>query len=173
MVTPATRQAKGYAIQVCGLLKNIPGLDLGESRAFPIPRVLTAKTVHRYVHINEKVGMEDTAASPRMKKTPVKKAVSHKRSAVGVEEAPVVKKKRTTKDKPVSHKKRCLCKSYKLLQKHQLNNPLCQKENHRIGSGGWFLVLLMKLLIHLLINQTQRLKPLLMNTQLPRLNLLL
>ncbi|KZV16029.1 hypothetical protein F511_26158 [Dorcoceras hygrometricum] len=101
MVAPATRQAKGYAIQVCGLLKNILGLDLGESRAFPIPRVLTAKNVHRYVHINEKVGMEDTAASPRMKKTHVKKAVSQKRSAVGVEAAPVVKKKRTTKGKPV------------------------------------------------------------------------
>ncbi|KZV21437.1 hypothetical protein F511_22618 [Dorcoceras hygrometricum] len=101
MVTPATRQAKGFAIQISVLLKNISGLDLGESRAFPISRVLTAKIVHRYVHINEKIGMEDTAASPRVKKTPVKKAVSQKRPAVGVEEAPVVKKKRTTKGKPV------------------------------------------------------------------------
>ncbi|KZV15827.1 hypothetical protein F511_26909 [Dorcoceras hygrometricum] len=34
MVTPDSRQAKGYAIQICVLLKNIPGLELGESRAF-------------------------------------------------------------------------------------------------------------------------------------------
>ncbi|KZV44507.1 hypothetical protein F511_24256 [Dorcoceras hygrometricum] len=30
MVTPGSRQAKGYAIQICVLLKNIPGLELGE-----------------------------------------------------------------------------------------------------------------------------------------------
>ncbi|KZV28606.1 hypothetical protein F511_11911 [Dorcoceras hygrometricum] len=34
--------------------KNVPGLELGESREFPASRVLTAKTVHRYVVINEK-----------------------------------------------------------------------------------------------------------------------
>ncbi|KZV29294.1 hypothetical protein F511_22992 [Dorcoceras hygrometricum] len=78
MVTPGTRQAKGFAIQISFLLKNVPGLDLGESRAFPIPRVITGKTVHRFVAINEK-----------------------KRPAVGVEAAPMVKKKRTTKGKPV------------------------------------------------------------------------
>ncbi|KZV34598.1 hypothetical protein F511_17728 [Dorcoceras hygrometricum] len=37
MVTPGSRQAKWYAIQICVLLKNIPGLELGESRAFPLP----------------------------------------------------------------------------------------------------------------------------------------
>ncbi|KZV56126.1 hypothetical protein F511_11506 [Dorcoceras hygrometricum] len=102
MVTPGSRQAKGYTIHICVLLKNIPGLELGELRAFPIPRVLTEKTVHRYVVINEKVGTEEVADAPRVKKTPVKKAVSQKRpAAVDVEVAPVVKKKRTTKGKPV------------------------------------------------------------------------
>ncbi|KZV29762.1 hypothetical protein F511_45017 [Dorcoceras hygrometricum] len=81
MVTPDSRQEKGYAIQICVLLKNIPGLELGESRAFPVPRVLTEKTVHRYVVINEKVGTEEVADAPRVKKTPVKKAVSQKRPA--------------------------------------------------------------------------------------------
>ncbi|KZV45739.1 hypothetical protein F511_41763 [Dorcoceras hygrometricum] len=33
MVTPDSRQAKGYAIQICVLLKNIPGLELGESKS--------------------------------------------------------------------------------------------------------------------------------------------
>ncbi|KZV43023.1 hypothetical protein F511_41034 [Dorcoceras hygrometricum] len=59
MVTPGSRHAKGYAIQICVLLENIPGLELGESRAFPLPRVLNEKTVHRYIFINEKFGGED------------------------------------------------------------------------------------------------------------------
>ncbi|KZV47959.1 hypothetical protein F511_31702 [Dorcoceras hygrometricum] len=53
-VKAGSRHAKGYAIQICVLLENIPGLELGESRAFPLPRVLNEKTVHRYVVINEK-----------------------------------------------------------------------------------------------------------------------
>ncbi|KZV55777.1 hypothetical protein F511_17348 [Dorcoceras hygrometricum] len=101
MVTPGSRQAKGFAIQICVLLKNVPGLVLGESREFPASRVLTEKTVHRYVTINEKVGMEETADAPRVKKTPAKKTVSTKRPVGDGEEAPIVKKKRTTKGKPV------------------------------------------------------------------------
>ncbi|KZV41339.1 hypothetical protein F511_37945 [Dorcoceras hygrometricum] len=59
MVTPDSRQAKGYAIQICVLLKNIPGLELGESKAFPAPRILNEKTVHRIVSVNENVGVEE------------------------------------------------------------------------------------------------------------------
>ncbi|KZV19187.1 dystroglycan-like [Dorcoceras hygrometricum] len=102
MVTPGSRQVKGFAIQICVLLKNIPGLELGESRAFPLPRVLNEKTVHRYVTINEKVGMEEIADSPKLKKTPAKNVVSQKRPAVDTAVAPMVKKKRTTKGKPVA-----------------------------------------------------------------------
>ncbi|KZV16786.1 hypothetical protein F511_15422 [Dorcoceras hygrometricum] len=98
MVTTGSRQAKGFAIQICVLLKNVPGLVLGESRAFPASRVLTEKTVHRYVIINEKVVMEETADAPRVKKTPAKKVVSTKRPVGDGEEAPIVKKKRTTKE---------------------------------------------------------------------------
>ncbi|KZV18152.1 hypothetical protein F511_28969 [Dorcoceras hygrometricum] len=89
MVTPGTRQAKGFAIQISVLLKNVPRLDLGESRAFPILRVLTEKTVHRFVAINEKVGVEDVTDEPRVRKTHVKKAVSQKRPAVAIANAPV------------------------------------------------------------------------------------
>ncbi|KZV42656.1 hypothetical protein F511_29834 [Dorcoceras hygrometricum] len=59
MVTPDSRQAKGYAIQICALLKNISGLELGESKAFPAPRILNEKTVHRIVSVNENVGVEE------------------------------------------------------------------------------------------------------------------
>ncbi|KZV58014.1 patatin-like protein 2 [Dorcoceras hygrometricum] len=104
MVTPGSRQARGYAIQICVLLKNVPSLELGESRAFPSSRILTEKTVHRYVVINEKVGGEEVADAPRVKKTPVKKAASNKRPAIDAAAEPVVKKKRTTKSKSVSSK---------------------------------------------------------------------
>ncbi|KZV40802.1 TMV resistance protein N-like [Dorcoceras hygrometricum] len=76
-------------------------VQMFESRAFSASRVLTENTVHRYVTINEKVGMEETADAPRVKKTPEKKTVSMKRPVGDGEEAPVVKKKRTTKGKPV------------------------------------------------------------------------
>ncbi|KZV21453.1 hypothetical protein F511_17884 [Dorcoceras hygrometricum] len=103
MVTPGSRQAKGFAIQIGVVLSNIPGLDLGEPRAFPPPRVLNEKIVHRFVHINEQVGMEKTAGSPPMKKTPKKRAVSKKRPVDNdAEVAPIVKKKRTTKGKPAT-----------------------------------------------------------------------
>ncbi|KZV40736.1 delphilin-like [Dorcoceras hygrometricum] len=104
MVTPGSRQAKGYAIQICVLLKNVPGLELGESRAFPLSKILTEKTVHRYVVINEKVGGEEVADAPRVKKTPMKKAASKKRPATDAAAELVVKKKRTTKSKSVSAK---------------------------------------------------------------------
>ncbi|KZV57753.1 hypothetical protein F511_28832 [Dorcoceras hygrometricum] len=100
MVNPGSRQAKGFAIQICAIFKTVPGLVLGESRVFPASWVLTKKTIHLYVAVNDNVGGEADTDAPRVKKTPVKKAVSHKRPAVDIETAPVVKKKRTTKGKP-------------------------------------------------------------------------
>ncbi|KZV49666.1 hypothetical protein F511_23777 [Dorcoceras hygrometricum] len=101
MVTPGSRKAKGYAIQICVLLKNVPGLDLGDSKAFPSPRMLTEKTMHRYVVINEKVGAEEVTGEPQVKKAPKKKAASKKRPADVVATEPVIKKKRATKRKSV------------------------------------------------------------------------
>ncbi|KZV56718.1 hypothetical protein F511_07640 [Dorcoceras hygrometricum] len=106
MVTPDSRQAKGYAIQICALLKNISGLELGESKAFPAPRILNEKTVHRIVSVNENVGVEEVSDAPRAKPTPVKRTVSKKRQAsIDADVAPIIKKKRTTKSKPVAAKK--------------------------------------------------------------------
>ncbi|KZV17631.1 hypothetical protein F511_34214 [Dorcoceras hygrometricum] len=106
MVTPDSRQDKGFAIQICVLLKNIPGLELGDSKAFPAPRILNEKTVHRIVSVNENVGVEEVGDAPRAKTTPVKRTVSKKRPAsVDADVAPVIKKKRTTKSKPVATKK--------------------------------------------------------------------
>ncbi|KZV55980.1 patatin-like protein 2 [Dorcoceras hygrometricum] len=93
MVTVGSRQAKGYAIQISLLLENVPNLELGDSSEFPSYKILTKKTVHRYIAVNDKVGVEEVTDVPRVKKTPVKKAVSRKRP-VTIDE-PIVKKKRT------------------------------------------------------------------------------
>ncbi|KZV40143.1 hypothetical protein F511_39992 [Dorcoceras hygrometricum] len=93
MVTAGSRQAKGYAIKISLLLENVPNLELGDSTEFPSSKILTKKTVHRYIAVNDKVGVEEVADVPRVKKTPVKKAVARKRPAT-VDE-PIVKKKRT------------------------------------------------------------------------------
>ncbi|KZV39209.1 hypothetical protein F511_16330 [Dorcoceras hygrometricum] len=90
IVTPGSKQAKGYAIQICLMLKNVPHLALGDSKEFPASKILTAKTVHRYIAVVDKSEVEDVS---RVKKTPVKKAVSRKRPAAV--DKPVVKKKRT------------------------------------------------------------------------------
>ncbi|KZV47119.1 hypothetical protein F511_14864 [Dorcoceras hygrometricum] len=68
------------------------------------PKVLTEKTVHRYIVLNDKVGMEVVTAEPRVKKTPVKMAASKKRPATDADAERVVKKNRTTKSKSVSAK---------------------------------------------------------------------
>ncbi|KZV50058.1 hypothetical protein F511_32501 [Dorcoceras hygrometricum] len=47
MVTPGSRKAKGYAIQICVLLRNVPGLELCESKTFPIHRVWNVATTDR------------------------------------------------------------------------------------------------------------------------------
>ncbi|KZV39276.1 hypothetical protein F511_28301 [Dorcoceras hygrometricum] len=97
-------KAKGYAIQISLLLENVPNLELGESSEFPSSKVLTEKTVHRYIVLNDKVGMEVVTAEPRVKKTPVTKAASKKIPATDAASKPVVKKKRTTKIKTGSAK---------------------------------------------------------------------
>ncbi|KZV24919.1 hypothetical protein F511_24927 [Dorcoceras hygrometricum] len=105
MVTPGSRKAKGYAIQISLLLDNVTNLELGESSEFPSSKILTEKTVHRYISLNDKIEVEDVTDEPRVKTTPVKKAASKKRPVVVAAEAePVVKKKRTTKIKSGSSK---------------------------------------------------------------------
>ncbi|KZV36559.1 hypothetical protein F511_23588 [Dorcoceras hygrometricum] len=110
MVTPGSKQAKGFAVQISLLLENIPNLELGESSEFPaskiliqislllenIPnlelgessefpasKILTEKTVHRYVSLNDKVGAEEAARAPKPK------AASKKRPAAVLGDEPV------------------------------------------------------------------------------------
>ncbi|KZV28052.1 patatin-like protein 2 [Dorcoceras hygrometricum] len=90
MVTPGSRQVKGYAIQISLLLENVPNLELGESSEFPSSKILTENTMHRYVVLNDKVGVEGVTDESRVKKTPVKKAASKKRPTVTTAAEPVM-----------------------------------------------------------------------------------
>ncbi|KZV47938.1 hypothetical protein F511_20546 [Dorcoceras hygrometricum] len=104
MVTEGSRQTKGFAIQISLLLEDVPNLELGDSSEFPSSRILTERTVHSYIVINDKVGIVEVADITMVKKTPKKKAVSRKRPAVVTGDEPAVKKKRTSKSKSVSSK---------------------------------------------------------------------
>ncbi|KZV43761.1 dystroglycan-like [Dorcoceras hygrometricum] len=98
MVTPGSKQAKGFTVQISILLESIPNLELGESSEFPASKILTEKTVHRYVSLNDKAGAEEAAGAPKPK------AASKKRPAAADVGAPVVKKKRTMRKKSSSSK---------------------------------------------------------------------
>ncbi|KZV14203.1 hypothetical protein F511_44203 [Dorcoceras hygrometricum] len=103
--TPVKRDVSKKRPAAVDTVENIPNLELGESTEFPSSKILTEKTVHSYIILNERVGGEDVTDAPRVKRTPVKRAVSKKRpAAVDTEAAPIVKKKRTTKRKAVSSK---------------------------------------------------------------------
>ncbi|KZV35230.1 hypothetical protein F511_43256 [Dorcoceras hygrometricum] len=93
MVTLNSKQERGYALQICILLKNAPDLELGESKEFPPLKILTAKTVGTYIAKNKNIFVDED--EPVVEKpAEKKKAVSKKRPAATVE-APVVKRKRT------------------------------------------------------------------------------
>ncbi|KZV34528.1 pentatricopeptide repeat-containing protein-like [Dorcoceras hygrometricum] len=93
-----SKQAKGFAVQISLLLENIPNLELGESSEFPASKILTEKTVHCYVSLNDKVGAEEAAGAPKPK------AASKKRPSDVLGDEPVVKKKRTMKNISSSYK---------------------------------------------------------------------
>ncbi|KZV54174.1 Seed imbibition 2 [Dorcoceras hygrometricum] len=74
MVTPASKQARGFAVQICILLlKGEPDLDLGESKEFPPHKILTAKTVGTYVAKNKNITVEEVVDKPVVKKTAPKR----------------------------------------------------------------------------------------------------
>ncbi|KZV30721.1 dystroglycan-like [Dorcoceras hygrometricum] len=95
MVAAKSKQAKGFAIQISLLLATFPAVELGEASAFPASKILSKKTVLRFVSINDRDGAEEITGAAK------KKAVSKKRTAADIEEA-VPKKKRSLKKKSIS-----------------------------------------------------------------------
>ncbi|KZV31274.1 dystroglycan-like [Dorcoceras hygrometricum] len=102
MVTPGAKQAKGFAVQISLLLENFPNLILGESSEFLVSKILTAKTVHRYISVTDKESTQEVADASPVKQAPKKPGASKKRPAAVPMEAPVVKKTRSLKKKSSS-----------------------------------------------------------------------
>ncbi|KZV37657.1 hypothetical protein F511_30362 [Dorcoceras hygrometricum] len=94
MFAAKTKQAKGFTIQISALLASFPSVELGEASEFPASKILTKKTVLRFISIN-KDGAEEVSGAA------TKKVVSKKRTAADIEVA-VPKKKRTSKKKSIS-----------------------------------------------------------------------
>ncbi|KZV50133.1 hypothetical protein F511_17239 [Dorcoceras hygrometricum] len=94
MVTKSSKQAKGFAAQICILLKGAPDLTLVEAKTFPPLKILTAKTVGTYVAKNKNITAEEETDEPPVEKM-VKKAVAKRRPTPAVAEL-AAKKKRTT-----------------------------------------------------------------------------
>ncbi|KZV25184.1 hypothetical protein F511_30619 [Dorcoceras hygrometricum] len=94
MFAAKTKQAKGFAIQISALLATFPSVELGEASEFPASKILTKKTVLRFISINKDGAKEVSGAA-------TKKVVSKKRTAADIEVA-VPKKKRTSKKKSIS-----------------------------------------------------------------------
>ncbi|KZV25647.1 hypothetical protein F511_32060 [Dorcoceras hygrometricum] len=94
MVTKSSKQAKGFAAQICVLLKGTPNLTLGEAKTFPPLKIPTAKTVGTYVAKNKNITAEEVAEEPPVKKV-AKKVAAKRRPAPAVVE-PTAKKKMTT-----------------------------------------------------------------------------
>ncbi|KZV16735.1 hypothetical protein F511_25881 [Dorcoceras hygrometricum] len=95
MVSAKSKQAKGFAVQISVLLATFPSVELGESSAFPASKILSKKTVLRFVFVNNRDGAEEVSGAANTK------AVSKKRPAADIEAA-VPKKKRTSKKKSIS-----------------------------------------------------------------------
>ncbi|KZV36906.1 hypothetical protein F511_08718 [Dorcoceras hygrometricum] len=117
MVDITTKRSKGFAAQICVLLKSDPAVTLGEAKTFPPLKILSAKTVNTYVATNKTIDARGETDEPEVAKVAIvkKKSVSKKRSVstaindtaeVQMEiAAPAVKKKRTTTGKAASKKK--------------------------------------------------------------------
>ncbi|KZV51203.1 hypothetical protein F511_08705 [Dorcoceras hygrometricum] len=95
MFSAKSKQAKGFAIQISLLLATFPTVELGEASEFPASKILSKKTVLRFVSINDRDGAEEITGAAK------KKAVSKKRNAADIE-AVVPKKKRSLKKKSIS-----------------------------------------------------------------------
>ncbi|KZV40181.1 fumarate hydratase class I (ISS) [Dorcoceras hygrometricum] len=92
MMTPCSKQARGFAVEICIILKGAPDLELGESKAFPLLKILTPNTIGTYIAKNKSINAEEVLEVPVEKV--VKKAATKRRPAPADE--PIAKKKRTT-----------------------------------------------------------------------------
>ncbi|KZV47083.1 hypothetical protein F511_07870 [Dorcoceras hygrometricum] len=132
MADRTTRRAKGFAAQICVLLKGDPVVTFGEGKTFPPFKIISTKTVNTYIAMKKTIDARGESDEPKVAKVAIvkkksmskkkstsiadkddddvhmevvaEKVVSKKRTAA-VSEATVVKNKRKTSGKAVSKEK--------------------------------------------------------------------
>ncbi|KZV51517.1 hypothetical protein F511_36758 [Dorcoceras hygrometricum] len=62
MLDRTTRRSKGFAAQICVLLKGDPAVTLGEAKTFPPLKILSEKTVNTYVAMNKTIDARERLA---------------------------------------------------------------------------------------------------------------
>ncbi|KZV49299.1 hypothetical protein F511_23445 [Dorcoceras hygrometricum] len=91
MVDKTLERAKGFAAQICVLLKGDPAVTLGDATTFPSLKIISAKTVQTYVATNETIDTRGKSDESRVVKVAsVKnKSVHKKKYAPTVDETTV------------------------------------------------------------------------------------
>ncbi|KZV17321.1 putative O-sialoglycoprotein endopeptidase [Dorcoceras hygrometricum] len=87
MVDRTTKRAKGFAAQICVLLKGDPAVTLGDAKIFPPLKVLSEKSVHTYVATNKTIDSSGDIEEPEVAKVAVlkRRTVSKKKSATTID----------------------------------------------------------------------------------------
>ncbi|KZV24008.1 CBL-interacting protein kinase 10-like [Dorcoceras hygrometricum] len=125
MVDKTLKKAKGYAAQICVLLKSNHVITMGEAVTFPSLKILSMKTVNTYVTMNETIDARGQSDEPSIANVAVvkRKSQSKKKSdssekATGEAQGEVIseivvsrKRPTDTGDEPVVTKKKRTSKS--------------------------------------------------------------
>ncbi|KZV56844.1 hypothetical protein F511_33385 [Dorcoceras hygrometricum] len=119
MVDRTTKRAKGFAAQICVLLKGDPAVTLGDATIFSPLKILSEKTVHTYVATNKTIDSRGDIEEPEVAKVAVlkRRTVSKKKSATTVDKKADVALVQEIEEKPVSKKRPAVVTEAKVAKK--------------------------------------------------------
>ncbi|KZV42282.1 hypothetical protein F511_40114 [Dorcoceras hygrometricum] len=90
MVDRTLKRARGFTAQICVLLKSNPAVTVGEVMPFPSMKILSMKTVHTYITMNETIDARGKSDEPGMGPVAIVKRKSQsKKKSESTGEAPV------------------------------------------------------------------------------------
>ncbi|KZV40382.1 hypothetical protein F511_01704 [Dorcoceras hygrometricum] len=119
MADRTTKRAKGFADQICVLLKGDPAVTLGDATIFPPLKILSEKTVHTYIATNKNIDSRGDIEEPEVAKVAVLKwrTVSKKKSATTVDKKADVAIVQDIEEKAVSKKRPAVVTEAKVAKK--------------------------------------------------------
>ncbi|KZV32281.1 hypothetical protein F511_18460 [Dorcoceras hygrometricum] len=77
MVDKTIKRAKGFAVQICVLLKLDPAITLGDATTFPQLKILSVKTVSTYVSTNKTIDSSGETVDPGVAKVAIVRKKAH------------------------------------------------------------------------------------------------